>query len=150
VASFKDAKDREWVIELDPPIIDVVNNELQVSLYTILDNGMQPLKELLENRPVFYNVVYILVREQCQAKGISDREWLKGIKGDATEAMCEAFYRALAEFHPKKKRELLIQLMEESNRLMADLFMRGSSKVMTILRSKFGELSASLDSIPDT
>jgi hypothetical protein len=64
--------------------------------------------------------------------------------------MCEAFYRALAEFHPKKKRELLIQLMEESNRLMADLFMRGSSKVMTILRSKFGELSASLDSIPDT
>jgi hypothetical protein len=149
VASFKDAKDREWVIDIDPTTVDDVNNELQISLYTILDNGMQPLKELLENRPVFYNVVYILVREQCQSQGVSDREWLRGIKGDATEAMCEAFYRALAEFHPKKKRELLIQLMDESNRLMADLMAKGSSKAMTMLRNKFGELSESLDSIPD-
>lgn len=149
MASFKDANGNEWLIEIDPVNIDTVNNELGISLYTILDDAMQPLKELIENRPVFLNVVYILVREQVQSKQLSDKDWLRGIKGDAMESMCEAFYVALADFHPKKKRELLMELMSESNRLMADLFTKGSSKAMTILRNKFGELSASLDSIPD-
>jgi hypothetical protein len=149
VASFKDANGNEWLIEIDPVNIDQVNSELGVSLYTILDNGMQPLKELLDNRPVFLNLVYILVRDQVQAKQLTDRDFLKGLKGDAMEAMCEAFYIALADFHPKKKRELLMQLMDESNRLMAELFTKGSGKAMTMLRNKFGELSASLDLIPD-
>ena len=149
MASFKDAKGRDWLIALDPVNVDEVQNELTVSLYTILDNGMAPLKELLENRPVFLNVVYILVREQCQERKLTDKDFLRGLNGDAIEAMCDAFYRALADFFPKKKRELLIQLMEESDRLMTDLFAKGSSKAMTILRSKFGELSDSLDKIPD-
>lgn len=149
MSTFKDAKNREWTIDIDPLNVSDVHKELGVSIYTILDDGMKPLRELLENTPVFLNVVYILVREQCQSKQIDDREFLRGLKGDAMEAMCDAFYEALANFFPKKKRELLLDLMAESRRLMDGLTEKGRSKAMTILRSKFGELSESLDSIPD-
>jgi hypothetical protein len=150
VSTFKDAKNREWTIDIDPIGVSDVHKELGVSLYTILDNGLKPLGELLENTPVFLNVVYILVREQCQAKQVDDREFLRGLKGDAMEAMCDAFYEALASFFPKKKRELLMELKAESNLQMDQLFDKGRSKAMTILKNKFGELSESLDSIPES
>jgi len=150
VAKFTDAKNREWTIDIDPVNVGEVAAELDgLSLYTILDNGMKPLQELLDNQPVFLNAVYILCREQCRAKSIDEREFLRGLKGDAMDAMCDAFYQALADFFPKKKRELLKNLMSEAKTLADPLISKASEKAMILLRKQFGKLSESLDSIQE-
>lgn len=150
MAKFTDAKNREWTIDIDPVLVGDVAAELDgLSLYTILDNGMQGLKELLDNQPVFLNAVYILCREQCREQSIDEREFLRGLKGDAMDAMCDAFYQALADFFPKKKRELLTSLMSEAKKMADPLINKASDKAMILLKKQFGKLSASLDLIQE-
>lgn len=152
MAKFVDANQNEWVVKIDPVLVDEVHaetkqgNEEGVSLYKLLEGKFEQFRELLENPPLLLNVVYILVREQAQAKKLDERSFLRGMNGDAIEAASEALFDALVEFAPKKKRELLGKLKAEAVTLAEPLLQKTSDKAMTILRSRFGKLSEQLDS----
>jgi len=148
MSKFTDAKNREWVLALDPIIIDDVHKELTISLYTIADDKGVALAELYGNVPVFCNLVYIIVREQAQAAGVDERSFMRGMTGDSLEAMGEAFYQCLAEFAPKKKRELMLLGMKQMSEHQAALMPLAQKRLTTELQRKFGELSASLESTP--
>lgn len=144
MSKFTDAKSREWLIDLDPLVIDDVFKELTISLYTLTDNGMKALQELLENTPVFCNLVYILVRDQAREAGIDEREFMRGMKGDALEEMGIAFYKALAEFYPKKKRELMMQALNQMSDHQNQLMPMMQKRLTKELQKRFGELSVLL------
>lgn len=151
MALFNDKNGLPWDIVIDVITIEDVRAETTVSIYELLDDPkMEGLQALLKNRPLFVNVVYVLVKEQCQAKGLSDREFARSQDGESLEAMAEAFYRAFVDFGAgKKKKALMLQMMAESQRLTDDLTTKGHDKAMKILRSKFGTLSELLESTPE-
>lgn len=149
MSKFTDAKNREWILTLDPIVIDDVHKELSISLYTITDDKGVALTELYGNVPVFCNLVYIIVREQAQALGVDERGFMRGMAGDALEAMGQAFYQCLAEFAPKKKRELMMLGMKQMEQHQAALMPLAQKKLTNELQQKFGELSELLASTPE-
>lgn len=149
MSKFTDAKNREWILTLDPVVIDDVFKELGISLYTITDDKGVALAELYGNTPVFCNLVYIIVREQAQAASIDERNFMRGMTGDALESMGEAFYQCLAEFAPKKKRELMMLGMKQMTEHQTALMTLAQKKLTIELQRKFGELSASLEFTPE-
>jgi hypothetical protein len=155
MAKFTDANGNEWIIKIDPVLVDEVYAETKagnpegLSLYKLLDGGFENFRELLENIPLLLNVVHLLIREQAQAKGIDTPNFLRGMNGDAIEAASEALYDALVEFAPKKKRELMASLKTEAKALAEPLLSKASDKAMMILRKQFGKLSDKLDSLQE-
>lgn len=153
MATFNDKNGLTWDIVIDSVTIDDVRSETRVSLYEMCDDPeLKEFRELCssKNRALFTNVVYVLVKEQCQARNISDRDFARAINGDAMESMAEAFYRALVDYGASgKKKLMMLELMTESKTLLGEFFTKGKDKAMKKLQSTFGSLLASLDSIPE-
>jgi hypothetical protein len=146
MAKFKDNEGREWVIpHFDPYNVADVEQATGVSIYTITQRNLEPLRDLFGNRPVFWNVVFILVGEQAKERGVSDRQFVQAVVGgDCLDAAQEAFWEEVLFFSQKAERELLIQMMAKARELQATV----SQKITTGMTKLFGDLSASPDSNP--
>lgn len=112
MAKFTDALERTWDIpHFDPINIAEVQHRLGVSLYTLTAGKMENLRDLFENVPLFFNVIFVLVEDQARGRGVDDRSFAKGmVGGDVAEAAKDAFWDELLFFSPKKLRELLARM----------------------------------------
>ena len=147
---FTDAKGREWDIpHFDPLNIDEVQQQLGVSLYTLTNGNMENLRDLFNNVPVFFNVVYVLVKDQAKERGVDDRSFAQGmVGGDVLEAAQEAFWQEVLFFSPKRLREMLTKLKSETDELIAETNPKLNQKLTAGLRKLFGDLLDSPDLPP--
>jgi hypothetical protein len=122
VPSFKDTEGREWQLSIDLFVVGDVHKETGVSIYTLMDDQAQGLRELCSpvNRHVLANVVYLICKEQADKRGVSPRDFARALKGDPIDAMEEAFVEALADFFPDARRRAAIRQMLEAGRKIRD------------------------------
>ena len=98
MAQFKDSKGTAWDLQITVEAIKRVKSALGIDLGNV-HQGEPPQSARLDTDVVLLiDVIYILLRPQAEAKGISDVEFGESLGGDAAFAAREAFWRSLIDF----------------------------------------------------
>lgn len=99
--TFKDAKGVEWRLQMlfgqRKPILAMFS----VDLLTLYDDHAKGLRDLIYNRiPDFIDLVYYLVKDQAEERGISDEQFGMQLDPNSVIAARDAFVREAADFFP--------------------------------------------------
>lgn len=105
--SFTDSKDRAWTIHVTPWTMREVKAFAGVNLGTVLNDGMQPLAELLEDPTDVCSVIYALCKEQADTRGIDLRDFMEGIVGDPFDDATAALVEGLRDFFGPRRGAML-------------------------------------------
>ena len=108
---FKDTAGREYKIKVTIPKLRWIRDEIDVDL------GQRQAFIELSNNPIdLVNVLYMLVKEQCDEYKISDVEFGESLDGDTLEKAWEAFGESYLSFCPSHRAEALRAMMAASKK----------------------------------
>lgn len=102
---FADTNGREWVIQVDAFTLQEAIEEFQIDLSSP-GKLNQSLQDLSFNEVLLVQALWVTCRASAP-DGYTLREFAKGIVGDKLTTAREALERALLDFFPKWKRDLL-------------------------------------------
>jgi hypothetical protein len=115
---FTDAKGREWTLAIVHQDAVRIRKELGVSLYSLCDNKLAGLAELLSDPEKLVCVVYDLVQKKADREGISPEDFGSAFSGETLEAMGDAFLEALTDFFPNRQtRKALAELRKKGKKV---------------------------------
>ena len=78
-----------------------------VDIGRFLDNEFAGYIAVLSDPVIFMDVLFVLVSEQAEKRGVSDEQFGRSLGGDAGEAAVAAFREAFESFCPSRQRKLL-------------------------------------------
>lgn len=147
MSTFTDVTGEAWEIpHFDGFNIADVKQECSVSIYE-LPQKLPEVNALFENTPLFAQVLWVLVKEQCEERKLSQREFAKRlVGGDVLTQAAEAFWKELLFFSPKKLRELLTKAEKQVDQMQAKAMVKVDSQLTENLNKLFGDLLESPDS----
>jgi hypothetical protein len=114
VTSFRDAKNREWRIELDDVVLEQVEQQFG---FDLLSFDRPPFEQLARNPRQFVKLLAFLCREQSAATGVDDQEFRRSIKPEQLEPAGRALLEALSFFFPPSTRSAWQSLCDRSAEL---------------------------------
>jgi hypothetical protein len=98
--TFTDNAGRTWIVQVNVAAIKRVRGLLGVDLYKLVDDGFQALAKLVSDPVQLADVLYCLVKDESDAKQITDEEFGRGLAGDAITLAADAFVEELIDFFP--------------------------------------------------
>lgn len=147
---IKDAKGREWCLDLNLTAIERIRAEAGVDLLNIESfeniDGVKLAKALAA-----------ACYEDLVKAGIKLPEFINGFEGDTLEAAGDALMEELLRFFPSRRRQILQKAMSAASNVLnrqtdlAEAMVNGpdfESQVEMTLRRKFGASPESSASIP--
>lgn len=157
--AFKDAKGRDWSLEITVGSIKRVKALTDVDLYALVDDGAKKLAELLADVVTLVDVLFILCAEQAKAADVSDEDFGRAFGGDVLEAAGEAFVEEIIFFTPNQRARLALKELTGKGRKLRDRLLTEAERQITaldpdaipiesILIALSGNSRASLQSIP--
>ena len=111
MSSFKDTKDREWIIDVDIPIAKTIKRNLKIDLMGAIDGSL--FNQLASDYLLIYDLLYALCQDQADRRKIDEIEFAKALDGTAIEAGWAAVCEALVGFFPHEKRSILRDALEQ-------------------------------------
>jgi hypothetical protein len=120
VRSFKDADGREWVLSVHVGVIRRIRQATDVDLPKLIDDGLKGLRELLRDPCKLCDVLFVMVKDQADKKGITDEQFGAALGGDALGEAADAFVEALVDFFPKARQAALRDVLAKA-RTVAEL-----------------------------
>lgn len=113
--SFVDSQNRSWSIRIDVNSIRRVREATGVDFSNVL-NDKTIMTGLSQDPCKLVNVIYILVKPQCDTQNVTDEAFGEALFGDAIDAACEALLKAIIDFFPSSRRKPLQAAMEAAKR----------------------------------
>lgn len=107
--AFKDSSGREWLVRLSAPLINDVRKELDTDLVSLSD----PVFPKLLDFALLVNVLWVLVRKQASAAGITDIQFGESLVGDSLDGATEALVDAVLDFFPLRIRQTMRALANQ-------------------------------------
>lgn len=101
--TFADNLGRTWYVAVNVSTIRRVRAALGVDLYQLVDDGMQELGKLVADPVRLADVLYVLCKEDADAKNISDEDFGRALGGDAITSAAEALVEELVDFFPDER-----------------------------------------------
>lgn len=98
--TFTDNAGRTWTVQVNVAAIKRVRGLLGVDLYKLVDDGFQALAKLVSDPVQLADVLYCLVKDETDAKQITDEDFGRGLAGDAITMAADAFVEELIDFFP--------------------------------------------------
>ena len=170
--TFTDSAGRTWTLAITVDAIKRVESLVKVNLARLLEprstGGLPLLTELEADIILLCDVLFVLVKPQADAQGVTDEQFGQALGGEAIAAAYPAFWEELVDFFQKlphgkatvtairKHRELIeAQLkaaqdkMEALTRKAGKNPARSEATVPSIPGNSAGSSRASLGSIPD-
>lgn len=111
---FEDTEGRSWLLDLNVATIEAVRKETGCDL---LNDIQKTYEELSSNLRLFVDVLYVVVKPQCDDKGISDEEFGRGLSGDVLDHASQILLEAIIDFFPKHQRaatRMMLAKLEET------------------------------------
>lgn len=123
---FKDSTNREWIITVNVGTAKAVRDLTGVDIFNLYD---REAGRVFADPVLLVNVLYVLCKEQCEKRGLSDAQFGEALVGDCIEDAATKLLREVADFFPSSRRQILHKLLEKSEqaakateqRLMAEL-----------------------------
>lgn len=116
MSAFKDNADKEWTLVLDAPTIRAVRNEC--GGLDLVDLSGEACEKLAADPCLLVEVLWVLCRDK--SGGIDAAAFGRRLVGDAIERATTALLEAIADFFPKRRRELA-RALASKNREIRDL-----------------------------
>jgi hypothetical protein len=142
MATFKDSKGRDWVLDLDLPAFRRVRSRTGFEL-----GKDSKLGELFDDWVLLGDVLFALVEDQAKSAGIDSEDFGRSLKGDGIENAAAAFIEAYLDFYPSRRAAALRAMLAMTGRIEADA-MELVIEASTTSRSTPGNSPASSESIP--
>ena len=112
--TFKDTNGREWNVRANVGIIKEVRENLQVNL-AALDGKI--FERLQDDPELLVNVLWIVCKEDAAKASITPEKFGEALVGDVIDDATQALTQAIANFFPKRKRELMTLLATKTETL---------------------------------
>lgn len=110
MSKFTDAAGHEWTLDINLDSVETVKEKCSgLSLYELLNDKCEPLADLLSNRSLLAQVCWILAGGDGNLD--AQRAFCRALKGDALQAMEDAFLEELGSFSPPAQRAALEQFL---------------------------------------
>ena len=101
--TYADNLGRTWYVAVNVTTIRRVRAALDLDLYQLVDDGMQALGKLVADPVRLADVLYVLCKDDADAKNISDEDFGRALAGDAINAAAEALVEELVDFFPDER-----------------------------------------------
>lgn len=108
--NFVDNENETWGVHIDPYTARRVRNAVGFDLLATFT--AEALSKLADDPALLVDVLYVVCREQADARGVTPEGFGSRLIGDAVESATDALLRALADFFPKWKRAILLRVLE--------------------------------------
>lgn len=114
--TFKDTKDRLWLIDITWATVRRVRDEKDICLAELIKITPEGTDNTQLNRlasdPLFaLEVIYAVVRPEAEARGVSLPDFLNALDGDSGDAAITALFEAIANFSPRPLRMLWSKIL---------------------------------------
>ncbi len=155
--TFTDNAGRTWTVAVNVAAIKRVRGLFGVDLYSLVDDGFQPLARLMADPVQLADVLFCLCKEEADAKQISDEDFGRALAGDAITLAADAFVEELIDFFPDARaRAGLRKVIEAGKKVRAKLLDHAETLLATLdtdceasdLIASFGASRASSGSTP--
>lgn len=113
--TFKDEKGRPWEISINVGTVKAVKTEAGVDLLDIDDGST--FSKLADDPIRLGDVLWVLVRKQCEAAGVSDEEFGAALAGDSLEDAVNALMEEVVDFFRRPQRELLRKMLAKGRQV---------------------------------
>jgi hypothetical protein len=117
VKRFKDEAGREWVLRLSVGLIEAVRQRLTVNL---ADTSARSFFALADDPVALVNVLWVLVEKQAGERQVTAADFGESLVGDAIDDATAALLEAIADFFPRRKRELFRKILEAARGTVAE------------------------------
>jgi len=113
MATFKDRKGREWLLQLDAPTVEEIRDEHGVNL---VDLSSDPLLPLRNDPLLLVTVVAVICREQREERKLSRPEFGKALPSPP-DVMLNALREAVIGFFPSGRASHLREVFAKFDRM---------------------------------
>jgi hypothetical protein len=153
--TFADTLGRTWYVAINVATIRRVRAALDVDLYQLVDDGMQELGKLVSDPVRLADVLYVLCKEDADAKSISDEDFGRALGGDAITSAAEALVEELVDFFPDERsraalrrviaagRQVRTKLLDHAETMLDELNVDSCASALISSWTSSQELSAS-------
>ncbi len=119
MASFKDGKNRDWIISVDVATIKAVRAQLsidnqQVDLTQIANKDGVLLQRLASDVCFLVDLLWVFCKEQAKREDVDEVEFARGLIGDGIDNASSALIEAMIDFFPRERREILKAMWAKS------------------------------------
>jgi hypothetical protein len=149
VRTFKDTAGRTWSLSLNILNAKKLRDTLAIDLFD--ENVGETIARLSGDPVLLADVLFLIVKDEADAKGISDEDFGSALGGDVITTATESFLEELVDFYPEKKRAilqgLLVKINQAEERLMDETIeMIGSEAMDRFIEEQITEMKSRLDS----
>jgi hypothetical protein len=126
--SFKDTKGRTWLLTITVAAVKRAKSLTGVDLYTLPDDGLKPLAELMRDVVKLVDVLFVLARDPNGGPPTSDEDFAEGLAGDALGDASDAFVEALIDFFPRAGARKALTAVQSKAQQVREVMLRNAMK----------------------
>lgn len=145
---FRDGSGLEWVVEIDTWQLRVVRERTGFEIGKLLDDEMKRWNDLAADPVLFGSVLFALCADQVLQRGTTERQFHKGLAGEALESAHAAFRDAFVSFCPSRPREILRAAIGKGETIHTEIHRLQLEKISAIDPEKVAALNGSAGSSP--
>lgn len=106
--SFTDTTRHKWAVDVTVATVKRVKAQLDgLDLLGVADPKSDLYRRLAFDPSFMCDVLYVVVRPEADAAGVSDEQFAGRLSGEVLDAATAALLNAIADFFPKGQRDLL-------------------------------------------
>ena len=156
--TFTDNAGRTWTVQVNVAAIKRVRGLLGVDLYKLVDDGFQALAKLVSDPVQLADVIYCLVKDEADAKQVTDEEFGRALAGDAITLAADSFVEELIDFFPDARARAGLRKVIDAGKKVRDRLLTHAETLLervdpeveaNKLIASFGSSPESSASIPD-
>jgi hypothetical protein len=121
--SFTDNAGRTWTLQINVAAVKRVRGLLGLDLYKLADDGLENLARLVSDPVELADVLYCLVKDEADARSVSDEDFGRALAGDAITLAADAFVEELIDFFPDARARSGLKRVIQASRLVKDRLM---------------------------
>jgi hypothetical protein len=119
--TFTDTAGRTWTLAISVNSVKRCRAFLGgFDLYTLVDEEFRGLAKLLGDPVPLVDVLYVLCKDEADARSLSDEDFGRGMAGDCLVAAADAFVAELADFFPDPQVRAALRKMMPAIRGLQD------------------------------
>jgi len=148
--TFRDAKNRQWTLDVNNETVQLLKDNLDVDLLQLAVDDGALMRRLAGNPFLMGNVVYWIVKDQCDAAGVDAKEFARAWKGSVADEAVPAFWAEVFDFFPKRQREALAAVWEKQEEMQGTALDYVKSRIRgpvvdRIMRAEMNRLDETLE-----
>jgi len=128
--TFTDNAGRTWTVQVNVSAVKRVRGLVGIDLYKLVDDGFQALGKLVSDPVQLADVLFCLVKEEAEAKQITDEEFGRGLAGDAITLAADAFVEELIDFFPDARARASLRKAIEAGKVVRDKVISHAEKIL--------------------